>query len=242
MSATAKELLNDAARTNGKLGPGRTLSVSEEADSLRVFQRMIDAWNAEQLLLYSISRDTYGLVSGKSPITIGPGPGSDWVAPRPLRLEGLGLVLTYTYPHVETPIKILTNNEWERHTTKDLQSNLPREAWYNNGWPNGEFFFYPVPLEGNDVAVYGWDHLTEPVALDTIISLPPGYEQAIVFNLAVLTCILFQRPVTDYLMQTAIESKALIKRTNYTIDLLRCDPAITGHAAVPGIGQFYSGE
>lgn len=237
---TAADIINDAARASGKLGPGRMLSQSEQDDALRIFQRMVDAWTIERLMVFSITRDTYTLIPGQSPITVGPS--GDWVAPRPLRIEGMGLVLTNVTPHVETPIKVLTDDQWEGKRVKVLESNLPRECWYNDGWPLGELYFWPVPLEANDIALYTWSQLTAPTSLESIVRFPPGYEQAIVDNLAVQTCALFGRRATPELMDAASSGKARIKRYNHTSDLMRCDRAISGGPQAPGIAQFYSGE
>ena len=237
---TAADLINDAARANGKLGPGRTLSQSEQDDALRIFQRMVDAWTVESLMIFSRTRTTYTIVPGLAPVNIGPV--GDWIAPRPLRIESMGLVLTSVSPHVETPIEILTDDQWAAKRVKDLSSNLPRQCWVNDGWPLTALYFWPVPLEANDIAIYHWAQLTTPTSLESIIRFPPGYEQAFVDNLAVATCALFGRRATPELMEAARGGKARLKRYNHAADLMRVDRAISGSTQAPGIAQFYSGE
>lgn len=237
---TAADLINDAARINGKLGPGRTLSQSEQDDALRIFQRLVDAWTIESLMIFSRTRSTYTLIPGRAPITIGSY--GDWETPRPIRIESMGLVLTGVSPSVETPIEMLTDDQWAAKRVKDLASNLPRQCWYNDGWPLGSLYFWPVPIVANDVALYHWAQLTGPAALESIIRFPPGYEQAFVDNLAVATCPLFGRRPTPELQASALESKARLKRYNHTADLMRVDAAIAKGNSAPGIAQFYSGE
>ena len=237
---TAADLINDAARASGKLGPGRTLSQSEQDDALRIFQRMVDAWSIESLMIFSRTRTTYTLIPGQAQITIGPV--GDWEATRPIRIESLGLVLTSVSPHVETPIEILTDDQWAAKRVKDLSSNLPRQCWINDSWPLTSLYFWPVPLEANDIALYHWAQLATPTSLDSIIRFPPGYEQAFVDNLAVATCALFGRRALPELMAAALEGKARLKRHNHTADLMRVDRAISNATQAPGIAQFYSGE
>lgn len=207
--ATAADLINDAARANGKLGPGRTLSTVEQTDALRIFRRMVDAWSIERLMIADIRRDTYTLTPSLSPHTIGPG--GDFDAARPVRIERMGLVLT---GGSEIPIELLTDQQWAELSVKELESNLPTKCHYSATVPLGELHFWPVPLEACDVALYTWSQLTAPPALDSEIVFPPGYEQAIVDNLAVLTCPLFGRQITPMLLEAANKGKARLKGFN----------------------------
>lgn len=238
-TVTAADLINDAARANGKLGPGRTLSASEQGDALRIFQRMIDAWTTERLMVFSLSRDVYTLIPGQGVVSIGPY--GDWIAARPLKVESLGLVLTGVQPNVETPIKLATEGEWQAIGVKDLTSPHPRVCSYNSGWPLAEFHFWPVPLEANDIAVYTWQQLASPAALESIVRFPPGYEQAIVDNLAVATCALFGRRPLPELVEAARESKARVKRSGHTSELMRCDSGLSAGAGGVGFESFYTG-
>lgn len=239
MAISCRELINDCAKANGKLGPGRTLSESEFADAFRILQRLLDAWAIEPLLVYATKRDVAALVPSHSPITLGPG--GDWPT-RPLKIDGIGLVLTGTAPSVETPLAMLTDAEYANQRTKDLTSTLPTLAWYSPKWPLGELYLWPVPLQANSVALYYKQQLEKPDDIEDILDLPPGYELALVDQMAVSTCVLFDQKMTPELYAAARESKARVKSANHTVEAMRCDPAIVNASHAPGIASFYSGE
>jgi hypothetical protein len=70
--------------------------------------------------------------------------------------------------------------------------------------------------------------LTEIATLDTEVSFPPGYYEALKYNLAIRLSDDFGRPLTESIVSIASESKASLKRNNHRPSYLRVDPALLG--------------
>jgi len=209
---TCSDLINDAARACGKLGPGRTLSQSEQDDALRIFQRMMDGWTIARENVYSVNRAEYTLIPNQQMIAIGPV--GDWIAPRPVNIDNICLLIQAGTMPVEVPLKVLDDNQWAGTRVKGITATLPTSVWYNGGWPNGELYFYPIPSEANKIVLYTWQQLSVPTSLDSIIRFPPGYEQAIVYSLAVRLCRPWGLNVAPDVAQLARESMAAIQSAN----------------------------
>jgi hypothetical protein len=171
----ASDIINDAAKALGKLGPGRGLSTSELEEGVKIFRRMVEAWNAKRAMIFSTIRETFPLIPNQALITIGPY--GDWIAPRPLSIERMGVIVNPT-GGVEIPVKVLSDQ------AKGVTGTLPTQCWYNDGWPLGELYFWPIPTTAYDIVLYHWQPLTVATGVDSIIRFPPGYEQAIVYGLA----------------------------------------------------------
>lgn len=61
--------------------------------------------------------------------------------------------------------------------------NVATVFWYNPTFPQGTFNVWP-PLNGNSLEIFTWGFLTPPTALTTVMQLPPGYGDVVVYSLA----------------------------------------------------------
>ncbi len=75
--------------------------------------------------------------------------------------------------------------------------------------------------------LYRADQIAGFSDLTTNYDFPPGYQDALEYNLAVRLAIPYGRMVTPELRQMASDSLALIKRQNYKLTDLAIDPALT---------------
>lgn len=238
---TVLDLITRAMRLVGAISTGETPSAAEAQDSLDSLNDMLEAWSTERLAIYSITRSVYTIVSGTQRYTLGTG--GTWDSVRPLRIENAGLVYKNPNPTVEVPLERLNDDEWAAKRVKDLTSNLPRQFWYNEGWPLGEFHLWPTPLDANDVALYVWTPLTQFSTLTDTVTFPPGYADAIRYNLAVRMAPEFGLEVPNLVVAYADAALTKIKAYNAPDYEMRVDPSLQRRKPrAPGIAQFYSGE
>jgi len=107
-------------------------------------------------------------------------------------------------------------------------------------YPLDNLNFWPVPNTGvNNVVLYSWKPLAELALITTVLSLPPGYERALKFALAVELAPEFGKALSDNVAALAIESKAAIKRMNYRPNYLMVDKEIR---AKPAVWNWLTGE
>src|SRR5690242_5956509 len=82
---TSLDLIKSALRLAGVLGTGETPSAAEGQDALVILNQMLDSWNAERLMIYTVARQVFSLVANKQAYTLGSG--GDFDTPRPPKIE-----------------------------------------------------------------------------------------------------------------------------------------------------------
>jgi hypothetical protein len=149
-------------------------------------------------------------------------------------------VLTGTAPdQVEIPLEILSDDRWADVRVKSVTSTFPTKVYYNPTVPLGQLWVWPIPtVTTNQIVLYLPTPLLRVAGLSVDLVLPPAYEEAIRYNLALRLCPPFGRPATPDLVQFATDALGAIKRTNIKLDELKCDPALTNAGQV---WNFFTG-
>lgn len=228
MAVTVGQLINQSFRATGMLASGEIPEAAEAQDALLIFNQMIDLWNIESLMIYTIERLVFPLTSGQQNYTIGP-VGANWTAARPTRVEAANFQLLGVTPVLEIPLRILTDQEYESIRIRGVTSTLSTWLYYDQAYPLGTVFLWPVPTSNDNIVLWVEHQLSSDVTLTTSIALPPGYQQMIVYNLAVqLSAQGMGKPASALVAQLAISSKTQVKSNNNQAPLIKSDPAIVG--------------
>jgi hypothetical protein len=233
---TVLDVISSALRLIGVLASGETPSAAEQADSLAVFQDMVDSWNAERLMIYTVPRLVFPLVSGQQVYTYGAQtippsfPPPDFNADRAPSIERMGIIfLGNEAQPLELPLQYLTTAQWQEIPVKNIQSSLPQYCWDDNAFPWRNLSFWPIPNTQVDITIYPWAVLTTPANLTTELAFPPGYQKALRYNLAVDLAMEFPGTSLQLIQGVAAiaqEAKSIVKTINTPIIDLRCDPAV----------------
>lgn len=226
----ASDFINRAFRlTNAAGGTGEAPTADESNDALNWLNSMIDSWGLHELTKYMLLRTAHDLTSGTASYTIGSGGTINIVRPTEIRNAGLTLDDTATVP-IEVPIAVLDDDAYARWPDKTQTTTYPRAVWYDHNWSAGLGRVYPLPIPDNSL---GELVLYTPVAIaefadlsTTDYTFPPGYENAIEYNLAVRIATPFGRSIPDYVAKEAIASLALLKRSNLRLSRVEVDPTI----------------
>lgn len=220
---TGRDWVTAALRLIGAVAPGESLAAAEATDGLAAGNRMLDSWSNEKLLIPATVREEFALTPSDGIYTMGSG--ANFNTTRPMKITQAAVLVDGT----EIPLHILENaQEWAEVCEKEATSSLPAYLYAEGTYPNERLNLYPVPTEANDLVLYSEKPLTQIASLAASVSLPPGYERAMVYNLACELAPEYGRPVDPIIMQVAQESKAQLKRTNSRPYFLKCDTAITG--------------
>lgn len=220
---TVLELIKSSLRLIGQLGPGRSPGTSETADALFVLNSMLEAWNVERQNIYRVSRDTYTLTASLQPHTIGSA-GTFNVA-RPIRVENAGVISVGG--ETEYPLEMWSAQRWAGETSKTLTSDIPAALYYEPAFPLGKLYLWPIPTTAATLALYTWAQLTGFANAAETVSFPPGYADAIRYNLAVKLAPEWGRVPRPDVSQMAIDSLAKIKSLNTPSLEMSCDPAFS---------------
>lgn len=227
--ATVRDLLKGSLRLIGAISPGETPSAQEQVDALSALNDMLDSWSIEKLMIYGIVREELSLVAGTQSYTIGAG--GTFNTTRPIHIERATIENQSANPTVETELDILTTEEWAAITVKDLTADVPRKLYVEKGASLDTLYFWPKPSAANKFVPYSKKALTTLAVGDTV-TFPPGYAEAIRYNLAVKLAPEYGKELSPLILQGAIDGKALIKKMNIRPFYLGTDEALTAKNAV----------
>jgi hypothetical protein len=228
---TTSELIAASLKRLGVLAAGETPSANDQADALLRLNDLIDALATEQLSMYTITRTTWTLTTAAS---YSVGTGGDINIPRPTNasvIETIGYVDSSQSPPLEILFgECLTEAAYAAIPQKSLTSTRPQQWYYNPTFGTagfGTLIPWPVPTASGLLGVLYAPQPVAEVAITDTLHLPPGYRRMLRDLLAVELAPEFGRQVDPVLQQSAIESKANVKRANIRLVDLLIDPALT---------------
>ena len=176
--ATINDLIKASYRKLNVIGVSEELSSDQLSEGLDIVNRMVDVWNTEKLVPYYVVREDFTLVSGTQSYTIGSG--GVFNTTRPIEI----LNATITESGSTYPMKIISYGEWMDIFTKADSSNIPSWLYYETNHPLGTIYLYGKPSAANTLTIASYKQIGD-FSLGDSISLPSGFEKAIVDNLAV---------------------------------------------------------
>lgn len=220
---TARDIITDAMMEAQILSQGEDPSDADAQFCLRKLNRMFDRWAAKSVMAYNVSFQEFIPTPNHTPHTIGP-TGDFVVDQRPVTIESAQFRLSSgsgQNPAVWTQINIQDDDWWAQQTIPDLQSSIITNLYYSPDWPNGKIYFWPVPQGSNPVKLELWGLLgaaysngTVNDTLNTTISLPVGYWDTVINNLAVEIGPAFNAPPNAVLMENARKGLIAIQGNN----------------------------
>lgn len=231
----ADDLTKRALRTLGVLAPGEPLPPQDSVAGFEALNDLLDGWAAQRLTIFQTLRNLYPLTAGQgsptTPITIGPGGTLNQV--RPLWIPNATIQVATTTPPFEYPLNILTDESYARTAIKALTAALCYDLYYDgkfqtSGAPQGlgELFLYPVP-DGSlplSLVLYTPTPLTAFAdASHTAYTFPPGYAEALRYQLAKRLASDYGQSLTPEAAELAVTSFGVIQRPNGRIPTLRND-------------------
>ncbi len=207
--ATVTDLIKYALRNIKVLAPTETPTDTELADGLVTLNNMIDAWNAERYYVYCLNNLSHTLTPNSASFTIGPS--GNLVADRPLRIESAQIE---DAQGVSFPINLITDPEEYFKIAFKSALSRPIKLFYNPTGDAGTVYLWPIPDAAYTIKLQVWHPLTQFATINDEIELPPGYFQALQYNLALLLADEYGVEPTATLVALATRSKERIKVVN----------------------------
>lgn len=223
MAATrlVRDLITRAARIATVIGGAEPLDANDASDILLSLNQMLDSWQAERLYAYNIIERSTPLIAGQDTYLIGPAQALA-ITVRPMRLE---YAFTRDAQGYDRPMEIITHLEYADLFLKTLAGAYPTMVHFDPQWPNGRVRIWPLTNPSIPLTLYVgvWVILSEYTALGDLVSLPPGYEDAITYSLAERICIEFEKAVSSGLEKMASMARARVKRMNVPASRTSCE-------------------
>ena len=211
---TANDLITSALRLAGVLANGETPAFDDANSCLSVLNDMIDAWNADRLAIYTTRSDDFPFVLNQQSYTLGAG--GNFNIPRPARIDSMSAILLQNPGNpIEEPMAMWTVEQWQNDIpVKKVDGSWPLGCYDDGGFPLRTLNFWPIPTQPlNSVRIYSWQALPAQT-LTSQISFPPGYSEALRYNLAVRLAAEFKAPQDSVVVELAIRALATIKTMN----------------------------
>lgn len=168
-------------------------------DAVNVINWNIDAWNADGSIVFALKQNITQLTTLKQIYQIGPvSPINAYTTPdiivplRPLKLYSANF--TYlSQPQLELPMYILSAEEWADIRVKQIYTTISNKVYLDEQYPVGNIYMWPIPTNTFTLVLWYWDGLNSNCTLDTVLQYPPGYEKAIIYDMAINLAPMFNR-------------------------------------------------
>lgn len=179
MVTTARSLVKRAMQRSGVLTKNEDPSADEIVDANNLLNIMLESWSNESLLVFANTWETFSVVAGDGDYTIGLS--GDFNTSRPINIKAAYIRQDTT----DYDLEIMDDITYNKYILNKLTESIPRFLNYQTTFPQGVIRLWPVPVTN-----YGLFILSEKpysaFGLDDDISFPPGWEFALIENLAVL--------------------------------------------------------
>lgn len=212
---TAADLIKASLRL---IGVSRNPKQEELTDALQALNMLLGSWANKRTAAYALTKENFALVAGVGSYTIGTG--STWNTIRPTRIEEAYI---RDADNIDYPVEIVRDlNQYARVLNKTEQAR-PTKLYYDPLYPSGMVYLSPVPETAETIYLHSMKSLTSFTTLTTDISLPPGYERALKFHLAVDLAPEFGVSVSVEVANGAEDSYRAIANTNTVVPVIRFD-------------------
>ena len=210
MTATAATIVNDALKEIHVLAEGDTPSATMADDAFRALNRIMEMLSNDQSFAYTPNELTIAL-TGQSTFTIGAA--GDIVADRPIAIQ----TATFDRGSITYPVQVVDNQKWDNITYKTAAGANPVGIWYEPTMPTGIVHVWPV-CTGGTLRMRVLNLVNSFASLATTLSMPPGYEEALIKTLAVNIAPQYPAGTLSPLTIKAAErAMRLIRKTNNVI-------------------------
>lgn len=222
---TAGDLITSALRLIGQLAEGETASSETANDALVAMNQMLDSWSTERLSIFSTQDQVFTWPASTISQTLGPS--GDFIGVRPITFDS-STYFRDVATNISFGIKLVTQQQYDSIAAKTVVSTYPQVLSYNMSMPDITMYVYPVPTQALEWHFISIDELAQPALLATVLSIPPGYQRALRFNLAVELASEFGINPPPNVARIAMAAKRNLKRINNPGDIMLFPGALIG--------------
>lgn len=207
----ARSIINQAARKIAVVGRGQVMPADESQDALTALNSMIKGFSASGGISYNEKRNTYPLTGA---LSYSIGPSGDFNTTRPDDISSAYVSVGGT----DYPLSKINSQQYTEIVDKEIQG-IPSCFYYQNNTPLGRLFLYLNGASGYTLTLITREQDASFTDLSTEYDLPEGYEEMLVYNLALRLAPEYEKPVPVEVKTTALASKlafeSFVRRNDY---------------------------
>lgn len=204
---TAQTIVDDAFAAAGLAEDGQSTNPNDAAYALRVLNRMLGKWS-NMRLLFPVLTEYSVTLTGLQTYTIGPTGAVTGL--RPIKINA---ATATDAAGVEYPVAVITRAQWDCIAVKNVTGGPPSDVWYEATATDGTVNVYPK-ASGYTLNLKAQALLASFPTVGTAVTLPDGYEEALVLSLADALCASYSQPTPGDVLRRMAGAVRAIKRTN----------------------------
>jgi len=225
---TARQIIKKSLQKIGALVKNEEPSADEANDGLDSLNQLLESWSNDSAVITSRAWETFNLSGGVSTYTMGTG--QTFNTSRPTNIIS-GYIRNGS---VDTPLTIVGDEAYNSITFKSL-TGIPQFLNYDNANPTDNLRVYPVPSAVYPIFLLTEKPLINLTTLDTALSLPPGWERALIYNLAAELASEYGQQPDQSIFKIANDSLAMIR-----LSTIRARP-MDAYPQVMAVRNIWSG-
>ncbi len=203
---TALDIITKAMQKCGILSVNEAPTAQEANDALDALNAMLDSWANDSMMVYARSWESFNLTGNVGTYTIGAGQAFNTV--RPIFIADAYIRNAGT----DTDLSIVSDEIYTGQIMEKSTGGIPGILNYDNAYPAGTIRLWPVPSSSYSIFLLTEKPLTQ-FTLNQTVSLPPGWERALIFNLPAEIAGDYHQDIPDSVQRVAVSSKAAIQRS-----------------------------
>jgi hypothetical protein len=217
---TPLDLITSALKKAGVVGVGQTPEAEDTNDAFTDLNMMLGQWSRRRWLVYHLV-DVAKVSTGATTYTVGPA--GDFNVARPDRIERAYFrSLQQAAPNrPDYPLTVVTS--MEDYSGIPLKSivGFPQRVFLDTGFPLTTLYVWPIPTAGlYEIHLLLKADLPGFTTLTQDINLPPEYQEAILYNLAVRLAATYKQPLDPVVVAIAKASLNTVRNSNVQIPTL----------------------
>lgn len=233
---TGRDIITASLRSIKVLGADEAAEGSVASNALSALNQMIDVWSADGNAIFSEAKLTHTLTPSDGDYTIGKAGGEDIDEIRPTDIKAAFI----NDGNRDYYLKLVGEQKFSRIARKTQSTVIPCYLYYDANFPTATLRLWPVPSTADTLNLWCRQPLTA-LTLSGTLSLPPGYEEALIYNLGCRLAPWFNKELSLDYKEIAQNGYEIIERANKNNDLeeAELDEALTG--GQEGSFDIYSG-
>jgi hypothetical protein len=179
--------------------PNQQIKDPQINDAQYLLNELLDAYNADGDLIYTMQFQTFALNTGQQIYTFGPSANADFNTgntPRPSIIEYAAFQTYTSLPATDIPLKILNAEEWAEIRNKGVTTGISNYIYMDGGWPLANVYLWGIPNGPANLVLTSWQPMNSALGLGDMFSMPFGYSKMINLELALALAPLYGKSGT----------------------------------------------